>query len=86
MGKLGGGVGEEKERRRIKGKGGKRSESRYNRWYKVIKDDGIPGYLKKKWKEGKRNRLAKFRLGNVMREGGYWGMTRTDVAEAAGGR
>lgn len=39
----------------------------------MIKDDGIPGYLKKRWKESRWNRLTKFRLGNVMREGGFWG-------------
>lgn len=27
------------------------NKSQYNRWYKEIKGEGIPGYLRKGWKE-----------------------------------
>jgi len=45
-------------------------KSKYNKWYRRIKKDGVPGYLK----EGVRReqRVARFRLGNEMREGTYW--------------
>jgi len=48
------------------------TESRYNRWYKEIKGEGIPEYLKKGWGEKRWRRVARFRLGNEMREGRYW--------------
>ncbi|EZA48933.1 hypothetical protein X777_12963, partial [Ooceraea biroi] len=44
-------------------------ESRYNKWYGWVKGDGIPGYLKKGWEEKRWQRVARFRLGNGMREG-----------------
>lgn len=47
-------------------------KSRYNRWYKEVKGVGVPGYLKKGWREGRWQRMARFRLGNEMREGRYW--------------
>jgi len=46
--------------------------SRSNRWYVRIKGEGIPGYLKKGWAEKRWMRLAKFRLGEGVREGRYW--------------
>ncbi|XP_024889608.1 vicilin-like seed storage protein At2g18540 [Temnothorax curvispinosus] len=52
---------------------GKIMESKYNRWYKLIRKDGIPEYLKKGWEEARWNRIARFRLGNEIREGLYWG-------------
>ncbi|XP_071581079.1 uncharacterized protein [Temnothorax nylanderi] len=47
-------------------------KSDYNRWYKVIKGEGIPGYLKKGWGESRWRRVARFRLGSEMRESRYW--------------
>jgi len=47
-------------------------ESRYNKWYKEVKGEGIPEYLKKEWGESRWSRIARFRLGNEMREGRYW--------------
>ncbi|XP_071650744.1 uncharacterized protein [Temnothorax longispinosus] len=46
--------------------------SKYNRWYKSIRKDGIPDYLMKGWEEARWNRIARFRLGNEVREGLYW--------------
>jgi len=46
--------------------------SRYNRWYASIKGEGIPGYLKQGWGESRWRRIARFRLGNEVREGRYW--------------
>lgn len=48
------------------------NESTYNKWYEMIKNEGIPGYLKKNWGESRWRRLARFRLGNEVREGRYW--------------
>lgn len=47
-------------------------KSRYNRWYKEVKGEGIPGYLKKGWGESRWNRVARFRKGNEMGERKYW--------------
>jgi len=44
-------------------------ESRYNRWYKEVKEKGIPEYLRKEWEESRWRRVARYRLGNEMREG-----------------
>jgi hypothetical protein len=34
--------------------------SRYNNWYKEVKGEGIPGYLKKGWGESRWKRVARF--------------------------
>jgi len=47
-------------------------ESRYNIWYKEIKGQGLPEYLKKGWGESRVRRIARFRLGNEVREACYW--------------
>lgn len=47
-------------------------KSRYNRWYKEVKGEEIPGYLKKGWGESRWNRVARFRMGNEMGERKYW--------------
>jgi len=33
--------------------------SRFNRWYGRVKEERIPGYLKKHWAENKWKRMAK---------------------------
>lgn len=50
------------------------NESKYNRWYREVKGEGIPGYLKKGWGENRWRRVARFRLGckEGMRGGRYW--------------
>ena len=47
-------------------------EGKYNKWYGRVKGTGVPGYLKKGWGEDRWKRVAKFRLGNEMREARYW--------------
>ncbi|XP_068993226.1 golgin subfamily A member 6-like protein 24 [Neodiprion pinetum] len=47
-------------------------ESRYNRWYRLVKGEGIPGYLGKGWEESRWIRVARFRLGSEMKEARYW--------------
>lgn len=47
-------------------------ESRYNPWYKWFKGERIPGYLKNGWREGRWQRMTRFRLGNGMRGNRYW--------------
>lgn len=46
--------------------------SKLNKWYGIIKEGGIQAYLKKGRKKEKWNRIARFRLGNKMRDGRYW--------------
>ena len=41
--------------------------SKSNKWYKWIKGDRIPGYLKKGWGESRWSRVARFRMGNEIR-------------------
>ncbi|XP_029176171.1 uncharacterized protein LOC114944451 [Nylanderia fulva] len=38
----------------------KMEKSEYNRWYKQVKGKGIPGYLKKGWKEDRWRRIASY--------------------------
>jgi len=47
-------------------------ESRYNKWYKMVKGEGTPGYLKKGWAESRWRRIARYRLGEGVKEGMYW--------------
>jgi len=46
--------------------------SKYNRWYKEIKRESVPGYLKKGWGEERWSRIARFRLGNEVEERKHW--------------
>lgn len=47
-------------------------ESNYNKWYKVVKEEGMPNYLIKIRDESKRNRVLRFRVGEGMNEHKYW--------------
>lgn len=47
-------------------------ESRYNSWYKEVKEEGIPGSLKKGWGESRWKRVARYRLGNEVKRRWYW--------------
>lgn len=47
-------------------------KAKYNRWYKWIREEEVPEYLKKERKEDKWRMVARFRLGNEMKEGLYW--------------
>ncbi|EZA62834.1 hypothetical protein X777_01148, partial [Ooceraea biroi] len=51
---------------------GRIERSRWNRCYRELRTLDIPRYLKKAGKEGRMIRIARFRLGNEMREGRYW--------------
>jgi len=46
--------------------------SKYNKWYREVIEQGIPGYLKKGWGENRWRRIARFRLGNEVKGGRYW--------------
>ncbi|KMQ86810.1 hypothetical protein RF55_14109 [Lasius niger] len=46
--------------------------SNYNKGYVRIKSEEIPEYLKKGWSEERWKRIARFRLGNEMKESQYW--------------
>lgn len=45
----------------------------------------IPGYLKKEWRESRWKRIARFRLGNEIREGRYWEEERKRVCRICEG-
>ncbi|XP_070511534.1 golgin subfamily A member 6-like protein 2 [Cardiocondyla obscurior] len=47
-------------------------KSNYNKWYKRVKAQGVPEYLKKGWKEKRWRRVTRFRLGEEMRGNKYW--------------
>ena len=47
-------------------------KSKYNKWYKEIRTPVLPKYLEKGWKEEKWARIARFRLGNGVKEAKYW--------------
>jgi len=80
--------GDKKDERRGGAKGGRGSvqreewqeverwekikNSRYNRWYGRMKGKGVPEYLKRRWKEERWQRVARFTLGDGMRGGTYW--------------
>ncbi|KYN00522.1 hypothetical protein ALC62_08707 [Cyphomyrmex costatus] len=48
------------------------NESRYNSYYKNIKTEGLPKYLKGKRRMKDRSIIARFRCGNELRGGQYW--------------
>lgn len=59
-------------------------ETRYNGWYKRVKGEGIPGYLKRGWGESRWQSVARFRLGNEMRGERYWEDERKRVCRVCG--
>lgn len=46
-------------------------KSRWNIWYKEIRVLRVPRYLRKKGKERRMIRMARFKLGSEMRGGRY---------------
>lgn len=46
-------------------------EAKYNKWYKIVKEEQVPEYIREDRKEEKWRRIARFRMGNEMREGRY---------------
>lgn len=46
---------------------GKMEESKFNRWYKEVKSEKIPRYLKKRKRERRWERVARFSLGVIGR-------------------
>jgi len=58
---------------------------RYNKWYKEVKDRGIPGYLKKGWGESRWSRVARFRLGNEVKERKHWKEEERKICRLCGG-
>lgn len=57
-------------KRRLQGKEKweKIKDSKYNEWYRVVKEKGIPEYLKKGWGESMWQRITGFRLRCMMRD------------------
>lgn len=45
-------------------------ESKYNKWYGWVKEEGMPDYMKKEWGKSRWKREARYRLRNEMRDGG----------------
>lgn len=60
--------------------------SKFNRWYKIVKREGIPEYLKKGWGENRWKRVARFRLGSEIKEGWYWKKEEGRKCRLCGGR
>lgn len=60
-------------------------ESRYNRWYEGIKEEGVPEYLKKGWGESRWKRVVRFRLNNEMRGARYWEEEGKRMCRVCGG-
>jgi len=54
-------------------------EAKSCRWYKEVKGEGIPEYLKKGWGENRWKRIARWRMGNEIKEGRYWKETRKKI-------
>ena len=51
----------------------KKRQSRYNKWYREITVKRLPKYLRMGWKEERCKRIARYRVGNEMRGGWFWG-------------
>ncbi|XP_043464490.1 uncharacterized protein LOC122499949 [Leptopilina heterotoma] len=47
-------------------------ESKYNRWYRMVRGEKEPGYLGKMKKYESWNRLCRFRMGEGVKECRYW--------------
>jgi len=60
-------------------------EGKFCKWYKEIKGDGIPEYLKIGWGEGRWSRIARWRMGNEIREGRYWEEPEKRTCRLCGG-
>lgn len=59
--------------------------SKYNRWYKMVKKEGIPRYLTRRWKECKWKRVLRFRMGEGMSECRYWLNEEEKMCRVCGG-
>lgn len=44
----------------------------FSRFYKWVKGEGVPEYLEKGWGESRWRRVARYRMGNEMKESRYW--------------
>ena len=60
-------------------------ESRYNRWYKEVKEEGVLSYLKKGWGESRWKRVVRFRMNNEMKGARYWEEEEKRVCRLCGG-
>lgn len=60
-------------------------KARYNKWYKWVRENKVPEYLEKGKKEDKWRTIARFRLGNEMREGLYWREDEERICRRCGG-
>lgn len=60
-------------------------DSKYSKWYKEIKEEGIPEYLRKGWGESRWRRVMRFRLGNEIKESNYWKVEVKRVCRMFGG-
>jgi len=49
-----------------------KSRFKSSRWYKIVKGEGIQGYLKKDWGESRWRRIGRYRLRIEMKEDRYW--------------
>lgn len=47
-------------------------ESKYNKGYNEMKEEGVPEYLRKGWRGSRWRRVIRFRMNNEMRGARYW--------------
>ncbi|XP_043263555.1 LOW QUALITY PROTEIN: uncharacterized protein LOC122403853 [Colletes gigas] len=76
---------EEDGRRQEEERWGKIVQSRYNRWYREMVVRELPRYLRTGWGEVRYGRLARYRMGNEMRGGEYWGDEEERRCRVCGG-
>lgn len=57
---------------------------KFNKWYKRVKGKGVSGYLKKGWTEERWERIAKYRMGEGVREAMYWGKEKDRLGRVCG--
>ena len=65
-------IEEEMSKRQKEMRWRKIADSRYDKWYRMIKIEGISEYLEKWKKECKWTRMIRFRMGEDMNECKYW--------------
>lgn len=49
-----------------------------------MKEEEVPGYLKKSWWESRWKRIARYRLGSEMRESKYWEGEESRICKLCG--
>jgi len=63
-----------------------RKEGKFCKWYKEVKGGGIiPGIFEDGLGEGRWKRIARWKMGNEVREGRYWEEPEKRICRLCGG-